>query len=126
MILGNTTREVRLKARLFTAGSGSLGIEVLTTKLEKTEALLLMPVQDQPAIPRDAREVFTLNVELPSVHPFGRRCIHCQCTLSSATRVPNEMWEVAIAIKKMRFIPQPLSSMQSTMSSHSAGSELIQ
>lgn len=80
---------------------------MLTIKLEKTQGLLVMPAGDQAVLPQDAREPFTLDVELPVTHPFGRRCIHCQATLSCISKSENGMLEVGIAIHKMRFIPEP-------------------
>ena len=125
MILESWPTGVRLKARLFTAGSGPYGIEVVTTKLERTEALLVMPTQDVAALPPDAREVFTLDVELPRRHPFGARCIHCRATLSSISIAEDGM-EVAIAIHRMQFTPLPQSATRAAISGYGSGGERIQ
>jgi hypothetical protein len=99
---------------------------VLTTKLERTYARLVMPAQDLAALPRDGREPFTLDVELPRIHPFERRCIHCQATLSSISNAADDTLEVVIAIHKMRFIPLPQSAARAATSGYRSGGERIQ
>lgn len=126
MILESWPTGVRLKARLFTAGSGPYGIEVVTTKLERTAASLVMPAQHLTALPQDARESFTLDVELPRLHPFARRCIRCQAALSSVSKAGGDTLEVVIAIHKMRFIPLPQNTPRAAISGHRSGGELIQ
>jgi hypothetical protein len=113
-------------SRLITANSGMYGIEVLTIKLEKTQALLVMPAEDQAVLPQNEREPFTLDVELPGIHPFGRRCIHCQATLSCISKTEDGMLEVGIAISKMRFIPVPQRATAAAISGYSSGGGRIQ
>ena len=126
MIFESLPTGVRLKARLCTAGSGPYGIEVVTTKLERTLALLVMPAQDLAALPQDARESLTLDVELPRLHPFAPRCIHCEAALSSVSKAEGDTLEVVIAIHRMRFIPLPKSGTRAAISGYRAGGERIQ
>jgi hypothetical protein len=126
MTLESWPTGVRLKARLFTAGSGPFGIEVVTIKLEKTEALLVMPAPGLAALPADARESFTLDVELPRLHPFGRRCIHCRATFTSVSQADDGMVKVVIAIHRMQFIPMPQGTTPAISSGFSSGGERIQ
>lgn len=99
---------------------------MLTIKLEKTQGLLLMPAGDQAMLPQNAHEPFTLDVELPGTHPFGRRCIHCQATLSCISKSGDGMLEVGIAIHKMRFIPVPPRAMGAAIPDCRGGSGRIQ
>ena len=98
---------------------------MLTIKLEKTQALLVMPAEDQAVLPQNEREPFTLDVELPGIHPFGRRCIHCQATLSYIQNRGRHV-EVGIAISKMRFIPVPQRATAAAISGYSSGGGRIQ
>jgi hypothetical protein len=126
MILARWPSGVTLKSRLITADSGPDGIAVLTTNLERTKASLAVPAEDAAMLPQSAREIFTLNVELPGIHPFGRRCIHCQATLSSVLKAAEGTLAVAIAIHKMRFIAAPQRAMYAGASDHRPGGERIQ
>jgi hypothetical protein len=126
MIQASWPSGVTLKSRLITAGSGPFGIEVLTTKLERNRAFLAVSAEYLGVFPENARDLFTLDVELPRVHPFRRRCIHCQATLSTISEAQYGTAEVVIAIHKMRFIPVPHSGLHIAVSNHWTGGRRIQ
>jgi hypothetical protein len=93
--------DIRLKCRVSAPGMG-LRAEMITENISRSGILVIWKSDQSLPVPA-VGDLLTVDVELPSHHGFGRKCIHCQAQVVRVTDPEGESPRVALSVNYMKF-----------------------
>jgi c-di-GMP-binding flagellar brake protein YcgR len=76
---------------------------MVTENISRSGLLLVWAPEPEGVRLPEVGRVVTVDVELPSSHGFGRKCIHCQAVVVRITKLENDLPRVALSINYMKF-----------------------
>ena len=93
--------DIRLKCHVSSPGPGVRG-EMVTENISRSGILVIWK-SEQPLPLPEVGELLTVDIELPSHHSFGRKCIHCQAEVVRVAKPAKDAPRVALSVNYMKF-----------------------
>jgi PilZ domain len=100
----NQRESVQLNCRLIGPGKNSKKIQGKTVNISRHGLLTVLVEPTTPTLDLlQPGRMWTVEVQLPSDHPFEPKCMHCQATVTRVTAGTSGDVRVAFKINYMKF-----------------------
>ncbi len=93
--------DIRLKCHVSSPGLGVHG-DMITENISRSGILVVWKSDKHIPLP-EIGDLLTVEVELPSHHSFGRKCIHCQAQVVRVAKMEKDAPRVALSVNYMKF-----------------------
>jgi hypothetical protein len=94
--------EISLRCHIASPSFGQRGA-MRTENLSRSGVLIAWRGEDGPLPLPAVGQILTVEVELPSTHGFGPKCIHCQGTVARVIEPEGDCPRVALRVNYMDF-----------------------